>query len=62
MSYLKNFIIITLFFLSAKALAYPVLKKYGKVENTNGIVIFESKDFSEGDKMYFKIEKNGECN
>ena len=61
MSYFKHFIFITIFFLSAKAQVYPVLKKYEKVENTNGKVIFESKDFSDGDNMYFKIEKEGEC-
>ena len=62
MSYFKHFIIITIFFLSAKASVFPFLKKYGKVEDTNGMVIFESKDFSDCDDMYFKIERNGKCN
>ena len=61
MSYFKHFIIITIFFLSAKASVFPFLKKYGKVEDTNGMVIFESKDFVDGDNMYFKIEKDGRC-
>jgi hypothetical protein len=48
-----------MFFISIKAAAFPILKKYGKAENTNGKVIFESKDFSEGDDMHFKIKTNG---
>jgi hypothetical protein len=59
MSYFKHFIIITIFLISIKAATFPILKKYGKVENTNGKVIFESKDFSEGDDMHFKIKTNG---
>ena len=59
MSYFKHFIIIMMFFISIKAAAFPILKKYGKAENTNGKVIFESKDFSEGDDMHFKIKTNG---
>ena len=61
MSYFKHFIIITIFFLSTKSHTYKILQKYGKVEKTNGIVIFESKDFSEGDNMYFKIKRDGKC-
>jgi hypothetical protein len=61
MLYFKHFIIISIF-ISLKATVYPILKKYGKVKDTNGIVIFESKDFYEGDNMYFKIEKDGSCN
>jgi hypothetical protein len=59
MPYFKHFIIIMMFFISIKAAAFPILKKYGKAENTNGKVIFESKDFSEGDDMHFKIKTNG---
>jgi len=60
MPYFKCFIVITVFFLRVKASVFPILRKYGKVEDTTGMVIFESKDFHEGDNMYFKIEKNGE--
>ena len=61
MSYFNHFIIIALFFLSTKSHTYKILQKYGKVEKTNGIVIFESKDFSDGDDMYFTIEALGRC-
>ena len=37
------------------------MQKYGKVEETGGTVIFESKDFSEGEKMFFKVKINKEC-
>ena len=62
MSYFNHFIIITIFFLNVKASVFPILEKYGKVKDTTGMVIFESKDFFDGDKMYIKVEKNGECN
>ena len=62
MPYFRYYIIITLFLLSVKVHALPVLKKYGKVEKTTGKVIFESKDFSEGDNMYIKVSKKGEFN
>ena len=62
MSYFKHFIIITILFLNTKVEALEILKKYEKVENTNGKVIFESKDFSDGDDMYFTIEAIGSCN
>jgi len=62
MSYFKHFIIITMFFINVKAAVLPILKKYGKEKDTNGMVIFEAKDFFEGDKMYIKVEKKGECN
>ena len=61
MLYFNHFIIIILFFLIVKSSSFQILKKYGKVENTDGKVIFESKDFSAGDKMYFAIKVNGEC-
>ena len=61
MSYFKHFIIITIFFLNVKASVFPILEKYGKAKDTTGMVIFESKDFFEGDKMYIKVEKEGEC-
>jgi len=61
MSHFNHFITITIFFLNVKAQIYPILKKYGKERETTGIVIFESKDFSEGDNMYIKIQKSGQC-
>ena len=61
MSYFKHFIIITILFLNTKVEALQFLKKYEKVKNTDGKVIFESKDFSDGDDMYFTIEALGRC-
>lgn len=61
MSFFNHLFIIILCFLIVKASVYPILQKYGKAENTAGKVIFESKDFSEGDKMYFTIKVSGEC-
>ena len=60
MSYFKNYIIIILC-LYIKASDYKILKKYGKLEDTGGAVIFESKDFSVGDKMFFKIKVDRKC-
>jgi len=48
-------------FLIIKASCYDILKKYGRVENSDGTVIFESKEFSEGQKMYFRVTVKGEC-
>ena len=61
MSYFKHFIIIIILFLNTKVEALGFLKKYEKVKNTDGKVIFESKDFSDGDDMYFTIEALGRC-
>jgi len=62
MSYLKHFILITIFFISVKASStIPTLKKYDKVKSETGKVIFESKDFTNGDNMYFKVKANGDC-
>ena len=60
MPFLKHHMIIILC-LIIKALTYQILKKYGKVEDTDGSVIFESNDFSAGDKMFFKIKINKQC-
>ena len=60
MPFFKHHIIILLC-LIIKALTYQILKKYGKVEDTGGSVIFESNDFSSGDNMFFKIKINKEC-
>ena len=60
MAYFKNYIIIILC-LYIKASDYKILKKYGKLEDTGGAVIFESKDFSVGDKMFFKIKVDRKC-
>ena len=35
--------------------AFPLLTKYGKETTTDGVIIFESKDFKEGEEMHFKI-------
>ena len=62
MSYFKNYIIIILcLFLNINALSYRLLQKYGEVENSDGTVIFESKDFSDGNKMYFRVSLEQEC-
>ena len=62
MSYFKNYTIIILcLFLNINALSYNLLKKYGKVENSGGTVIFESKDFSDGNEMYFRVSQDQEC-
>jgi len=61
MPYFKHFILIIIFFINVKALTYPILKKYGKAKAKNRKVIFESKDFSNGEKMYFKIKINADC-
>ena len=60
MSFFKHHIIIILC-LIIKASTYKILKKYGKVEDTGGSVIFESNEFSSGDNMFFKIKINKEC-
>ena len=60
MAYFKNYIIIILC-LYIKASDYKILKKYGKLEDTGGAVIFESKDFSVGDNMFFKIKVDRKC-
>ena len=57
MAFFKQHIIMILC-LIIKASTYKILKKYGKVEDTDGSVIFESNDFSAGDKMFFKIKIN----
>ena len=62
MSYLKLYsIILLLCFININASTYKILKKYGKVENSGGTVIFESKDFSEGDKMFIKVKIDQKC-
>ena len=60
MPFFKHHIIIILC-LIIKASTYKILKKYGKVEDTGGSVIFESNEFSSGDNMFFKIKINKEC-
>ena len=60
MPFIKHHIIIILY-LIIKVSAYKILKKYGKVEDTGGSVIFESNDFFSGDNMFFKIKINKEC-
>ena len=35
---------------------FSLLSKYGIEETTNGGVVFDSNDFDDGDKMYFKID------
>ena len=57
MSYFKHFIIIILC-LIIKASTYGILKKNGKLEDTDGSVIFESKSFYADNDMYFKITIN----
>ena len=62
MSYFKNYTIIILcLFLIKNALSYKIRRKYGKVDNSGGTVIFESKDFSEGSEMYFRVNLDQEC-
>ena len=62
MSYFKNYTIIILcLFLNINALSYRLLQKYGEVENSDGTVIFESKDFSDGNKMHFRVSLEQEC-
>jgi hypothetical protein len=41
------------------AFSYPTLKKYDSLKTNEEFVFFESGDFSEGDKMYFKITTEG---
>ena len=33
-----------------------VLKKYGSINTDDNYVIFESKEFNEGDEIYFKVK------
>jgi len=61
MSFFKNNTTILLCLLIIKASCYNILKKYDRVENSDGTVIFESKEFSEGEKMYFRVTVKGEC-
>ena len=35
---------------------FSLLSKYGIEETTNGGVVFDSNDFDDGDKMYFKVD------
>ena len=62
MPYFKNYAMIILcLFLIKNALSYSILRKYGRVDNSGGTVIFESKDFSEGSEMYFRVNLDQEC-
>ena len=46
-------ILIMVYFLSY---TFSLLSKYGIEETTNGGVVFDSNDFDDGDKMYFKLD------
>ena len=52
---LSSFLILNAF------LSSTILEKYGQVSSMNGKVIFDSKEFSEGEKMYFKIKAYRKC-
>ena len=56
------FTVIVISYYEIEDLNVKFLKKQEKVKNTDGKVIFESKDFSDGDDMYFTIEAIGSCN
>ena len=49
------------FLISISLLSYSlnqnqILTKYGHLETYDGLAVFDSNDFGEGDKMYFKLE------
>lgn len=39
--------------------SYPTLRKYDSLKTNEELIVFESGDFSEGEKMYFKITTEG---
>ena len=62
MIYLRYSIFIFSSFLIIKVfLSSTILEKYGSISSMNGKVIFDSKGFSEGEKMHFKITSYKEC-
>ena len=62
MTYLRYSIFIFSSFLIIKVfLSTTILEKYGSISSMNGKVIFNSKSFSEGEKMHFKITSYKEC-
>ena len=62
MTYLRYSIFIFSSFLIIKVfLSSTILEKYGSISSMNGKVIFDSKGFSEGEKMHFKITSYKEC-
>ena len=62
MTYLRYSIFIFSSFLIIKVfLSSTILEKYGYISSMNGKVIFDSKGFSEGEKMHFKITSYKEC-
>ena len=62
MKYFKNLLFIFLGYLFILILStIEFLSKYGKTSTSQGIVIFDSGSFSNGDKMYFTISTDGVC-
>ena len=45
-----------LILISLLSFAFSLIVKYGSDKTSKGIVVFESKDYIEGEDMYFKIE------
>ena len=48
-------------FITTNVFSYPTLKKYGSVIGDGYYTVFESGDFSIGDKMYFEYSTEGYC-
>lgn len=62
MTYFRYSIFIFSSFLMIKVfLSSTILEKYGTLSSMNGKIIFNSKGFSEGEKMYFKITSYKDC-
>ena len=62
MTYFRYSIFVFSSFLIIKVfLSSTILEKYGAISSMNGKVIFNSKKFSEGEKMYFKITAYKYC-
>ena len=51
---MKAFHVLIMAFLLSNT--FSLLTKYGIEETTNGGVLFDSNDFDDGDKMYFKVD------
>ena len=48
--------LIVIFFNIISLVSSTVLKKYGSIETNDNYVIFESKEFNEGDAIHFKVK------
>ena len=48
-------------YLIIKILCVDILKKYSSIKTNNNYIVFESNEFSVGDKMHFTIKSDSDC-